>query len=223
MGGRGSISPKGGNTVQRTMTIIGPMQSQQGNQQRNQSPLSSAGYEQAFGGAHMFMTAEFDAKNSNPNFGTGDRKWRQNCQRCVFAYEMRRRGYDVEALPRKFGSGETLPYMNDAKGWPKVMKGAQLIDFGSYGVQGKMEAQMASWGDGARAVVRVKWKGRNSGHVFIAEQIGGRTVYIDPQSGKYDFNVNDYLSQAVKKGTRLMRIDDLEPSDLILDCAKKAG
>lgn len=35
---------------------------------------------------------------SNPHYREG-REWQQNCQRCIYAYEMQRRGYDVEALP----------------------------------------------------------------------------------------------------------------------------
>ena len=38
---------------------------------------------------------------------------------------------------------------------------------------------MQSYGDGARAIVRVRKS--TIGHVFIAENKGGKIIYIDPQ------------------------------------------
>ena len=45
---------------------------------------------------------------SNPHYREG-REWQQNCQRCIYAYEMQRRGYDVEALPRIFDGFQLTP------------------------------------------------------------------------------------------------------------------
>ena len=39
-----------------------------------------------------------DLHKSNPNYKEGF-EWQINCQRCVPTYEMRRRGYNVTALP----------------------------------------------------------------------------------------------------------------------------
>lgn len=110
---------------------------------------------------------------SNPHYREG-REWQQNCQRCIYAYEMQRRGYDVEALPRIFDGTDRLPYMYDKNGWLAVMDGAKAVDFPSRNTIQKMADQMANWGDGARAIVRVQWKGGRSGHVFMAEQQKGR-------------------------------------------------
>ena len=95
---------------------------------------------------------------SNPHYREG-REWQQNCQRCIYAYEMQRRGYDVEALPRIFDGTDRLPYMYDKNGWLAVMDGAKAVDFPSRNTIQKMADQMANWGDGARAIVRVQWKG----------------------------------------------------------------
>lgn len=67
---------------------------------------------------------------SNPHYREG-REWQQNCQRCIYAYEMQRRGYDVEALPRIFDGTDRLPYMYDKNGWLAVMDGAKAVDFPS--------------------------------------------------------------------------------------------
>lgn len=79
---------------------------------------------------------------------------------------------------------------------------------------------MHAWGEGARAVVRVSWKGRNSGHVFIAEQTSAGTVYVDPQCGRR-INVDFYMDQAIKGETKLMRVDNLKPSALIDKCVRR--
>ena len=93
---------------------------------------------------------------------------------------MQRRGYDVEALPRIFDGTDRLPYMYDKNGWLAVMDGAKAVDFPSRNTIQKMADQMANWGDGARAIVRVQWKGGRSGHVFMAEQQKGRYCFHGP-------------------------------------------
>lgn len=157
------------------------------------------------------MSPEDAASGTNPNYGNG-REWGLNCQRCVIAYEMRRRGYDVEAQARKMNGTDTV-----AENWDNLMTGMR----GNYTpVTGrnqpqKMANQMASYGDGARAVVYVKWKGRNSAHVFIAEQIDGVTHFIDPQAGK-TIDVDHYMSMASPKYTRMYRVDNLEPNQFLI-------
>ena len=99
---------------------------------------------------------------SNPHYREG-REWQQNCQRCIYAYEMQRRGYDVEALPRIFDGTDRLPYMYDKNGWLAVMDGAKAVDFPSRNTIQKMADQMANWGDGARAIVS---NGRAAGPVM---------------------------------------------------------
>lgn len=156
---------------------------------------------------------------SNPHYREG-REWQQNCQRCIYAYEMQRRGYDVEALPRIFDGTDRLPYMYDKNGWLAVMDGAKAVDFPSRNTIQKMADQMANWGDGARAIVRVQWKGGRSGHVFMAEQQKGGTVFMDPQTGRY-VDIHAYMDQAVKGATKLVRIDNLKPTALLEKCVKK--
>lgn len=158
---------------------------------------------------------------TNPHFSEG-KEWRQNCQRCIYAYEMQRRGYEVEAKPRIFDGTDRLPYMYDQNGWTKVMEGATLVDMPSRNTVNKMLDQMYKWGDGARAVVRVAWKGRRSGHVFIAEQEGMGTVFVDPQTGNY-VDIDFYMNNAIKGETKLMRIDNLKPGPLLEKCVKRKG
>lgn len=151
---------------------------------------------------------------TNPNYHLGN-EWQINCQRCVFAYEMRRRGYNVEAksVPTN-GSFDPLPYRLDSRGWTSLMKNMERtktnIDTRTYGSQlSQAERIMLNWGANARAIVAVQWKS-GGGHVFIAETMSdGRTVrFVDPQPGVS--NVGHYFNQAKSEWTELFRVDNAE-------------
>ncbi len=165
------------------------------------------------------MPVEVALKNTNPHYYE-DRKWRLNCQRCVFAYEMQRRGYDVEAKPRILDGTDMLPYGDSALGWTHAMDGMELAQMPQRNTITKMDEQMAAWGDGARAIVRVRWKGNTGGHVFIAERINGQTRYFDPQPGK-EINVKTYMDEAIKGKTQLWRTDKAAPNTLLAQCVKR--
>ncbi len=169
-------------------------------------------------------TRETDLAATNPKYSTKKREYTQNCQRCVSAYEARRRGYDVEAKPRILDGSDRMPYMFDKKGgWTSVYDGIKPIPCTSNrtaGVKTKVEDAMSGFGDGARAIVRVQWQQKygGGGHVFIAEQVDGKTIFIDPQSNNKD--VSYYFSMAKTKETYVMRIDDLEFTDNIQKCCE---
>ena len=109
---------------------------------------------------------------TNPHYNPKYEAYSSNCQRCVLTYEARRRGYDVTALPTY--SGDLLPYGRD---YLKGLSNPKTVNTGKSVM--KIRKEMQSYGDGARAIVQVT-KGRE-GHVFIAENKGGKIIYIDPQ------------------------------------------
>lgn len=160
---------------------------------------------------------------ANPNYYSGDERYLVNCQRCVVAYEARRRGYDVTAKPASLDS-ESIKQMTGKKGWANVFEGGEddiLTIFGSKGIENKENIYniMSGYGDGARAIVRVQWQdGR--GHTFIAEQVNNKTKFIDPQSG--DIDVESYFDDDLIKTdkTRLLRIDNKEFTELIEECVE---
>lgn len=168
-------------------------------------------------------TQKSDLKNTNPNYSPESDEYRKNCQRCVNTYEARRRGYDVEALPRIFDGSDKLPHMADKKnGWTAVYKNPELISC-TADTQEEMikhvNDTIKSFGENSRAIVRVRWKTRG-GHVFIAETINGETKFIDPQMNKN--NVSGYLERAKPESTFVMRIDNLEFTDKIFECCKES-
>lgn len=167
---------------------------------------------------------EYDLKATNPKFLTGGEKYQYNCQKCVCTYEARRRDCDVTANPTSPNSKENIATMDSNKGLPSVFENADVIKiFGFTGksVRKKIEKKMSEWGNGSRAIVGVHWKSDGMGHVFIAEQFNGKTLFIDPQSNQSD--VSDYF-RAIKTSlkeneyTCIFRIDNLEFTDKIKKC-----
>ena len=173
-------------------------------------------------------TPDQDLAAVNPNYSAGV-EWRINCQRCVGAYEMRRRGYDVTAKPRPMTAGrpdpsDELPNRNSAGGWPHMFDGATLESCASNsgdGTRKKVDVLMESYGDGARAIVRVEWQKKygGGGHVFIAERRGDKTVFIDPQNGRLD--CSGYFTRVKKNGTYCIRVDDKPFTDLIREAVQE--
>jgi SPP1 gp7 family putative phage head morphogenesis protein len=119
------------------------------------------------------------ASGANPNFQKG-KEYQINCQRCVPTYELRRRGYNVEAQPvvnnDKGQVAHGMECFDGAQpvGWPRNLKG----------ITGKeLEEQLNALPDGARAAVFVCWGGPK-GHTFVCEKLNGALRFIDPQSGQ---------------------------------------
>lgn len=184
------------------------------------SPASMSRYAPIIGNHSM----EMDLLATNPNYSTvdSDSPWNNNCQRCVSAYEARRRGYDVEAQPLPNGN-DPLPIMRHPQGWPSVYKDGQLIDCSANSGTAaaiNVENMMKSWGDNCRAIVRVRWKPEagGGGHVFIAERTNGVTRFIDPQNGTAD--ASSYFQFAKGSDLFCMRIDNLDFTDRIHQCCQ---
>lgn len=149
---------------------------------------------------------------TNPNFATGQWEWRNNCQRCVPTYEMRRRGYDVQAK-EKIKSNDDFAENHWHEAFENIQWTWKLPGTGKRAI----EKQMKAWGNGARAEIYVAWKGGGA-HVFIAENDNGVIKYICPQSGRKDYS---YRFQDVCDGTAgIARIDNLKPSKWITHCCE---
>lgn len=147
---------------------------------------------------------------ANPHY-TEAPAYRDNCQRCVPAYELRRRGLLAEAQPSDYGSDHLSHYPFD------VWENAAVMTASGSGLE-SIQNMMEIWGDGARAEIAVLWDdpfGTN-GHVFMAEQRNGETVFYDPQSGAAD--VRDYFQDVIPDTTQFCRIDNLQTTDYVNDC-----
>lgn len=150
------------------------------------------------------MTIDKALEGTNPKYNSS---WgyNNNCQRCVQAYEMRRRGYPVEALPKKKRNN-------------KIIWGSE--SFGNYGMNQKsfnsgftfnqtkqqIFDELANAPNGARYSVYIKWNKGSDAHVFVAEKVNDVVKYIDPQSNTQ--NVDDYFKKGWEGRYGFFRMDD---------------
>ena len=163
-----------------------------------------------------------NVKNTNPAYNSGNPAYRQNCQRCVVAYEMRRRGYDVIAKPAFVDANGNLSKKDElyAK-WPRIFKDARLYQCsGLDGGKAAVIERMKNWGNGSVAEIQILWDASRA-HVFVAENVDGNIRFIDPQTGDVDCSV--YFTKTIGYGTIISRIDNLEVTDLVEKCIKNRG
>lgn len=152
-------------------------------------------------------------KKCNPKYET-NKAFQENCQRCAPTYEMRRRGYDVIA------KGKYLKYDPLAGDYTIVWDDPIYIQCTVSNGKDEIEKYMRDFGNGARVEIGIKWKDKpQEGHVFVAEQTDGKTVYYDPQSGVE--NCEDYFDQALEGGTSFVRTDNAKPNALIYECCEE--
>ena len=164
-------------------------------------------------------TREQDLAAVNPNYGKG-KEWNQNCQRCVYAYEARRRGIDVEAESRILKGSDPM----GGGHWREVCQGMQWLQPKETTPQGTklaIDKAMTGFGNGSRAVIYVEWEGvtPRQAHVFIAENVDGKIVYVDPQNN--DDNVDSNFWAAIPEKTEFARLDNLDFSNYIKLCCKR--
>ena len=140
-----------------------------------------------------------------------------NCQRCVIAYELNRRGYNVEA--EATASNDTYPYLGR---WMKAFKGARSERVGASTtakVNENITEKMSKWGNGSRGIVQIT--GRNGGHVFNVEYRNGSLHYYDAQHNvRYDpARVFDHCTRSEVK---IVRVDNLPISKNVQDLVRKS-
>lgn len=170
--------------------------------------------------------AEADGNRCNPNFTIENAEnlgyW-HNCQTCTMTYELRRRGFNVEAMPsplvkkvmREFdlfaaskGANWTLRFLN-SDGTPVKYKYSGY-DIPKDTIASKNAYIQNETKQQGRYEVYCAWKGKNAGaHVFIVErQKNGELLWFDPQSGRRGGAFKDYLQRMSKLKISILRIDD---------------
>jgi hypothetical protein len=159
-------------------------------------------------------TVRADLEAVNPNYGK-HADYNENCGNCVAAFEMRRRGYDVEANPRM-----AMPLKN----WLDMFEGFKPLkpaaDEGKAGVPDELTREIISWGEGARGTVYGVWDWReNYGHFFSVEVRDGKALFVDPQNGNEDAA---WYFGKMKPGSIIYgRLDDLKPGTNISKACKE--
>lgn len=202
-GGRGSKSG------------VGPKKGKKGGKPPKEKEVKDMTLEEAIGLPGMEGQIATGLEYSNPNYDTGKYAWTYNCQRCVWAYELIQRGYNVTAAARP-----TRPDQYCYEYGIERMAGRSFTNVGAAKVgtvMNNIDKTMANWGEGSRAFIVNYWKG-GGGHIYMVERKGGQTRLIDPQPGRY-VNARATLSNAHLDSVKLMRVDDIninsiKPGDL---------
>lgn len=123
-------------------------------------------------------SVRFDSESVNPNFSTFQFEYTNNCQRCSVAYELRQRGYDVEAMPSYnggVGAGAQIK---------SIFSTAQEFSTDSYGHDATVEMikQMEEWGSGSRGILVIN-RADGSGHAYNMQNVNGVVSFVDSQCG----------------------------------------
>ena len=172
-----------------------------------------------------FMATEKSLAAVNPHFAEGY-EWKNNCQRCVVAWELRQRGYDVTAT--SFAANDGIGYGGvacwefDYKAW---FHDSEFRGLTMDGFKKSVESAFDEWGDGARAIVGVGWDRDHGGggHFFSARREGGKIVYEDPQSGAVrDIDGTLEKCSSLYGDNWVMRVDDRKLTDLVKEAVENA-
>ena len=151
------------------------------------------------------MTPKDDMAACNPKYSKGG-VYKNNCISCALAYDMRRRGYDVESAPI-----DTTSAMNGSL--PVQLgfyKGEKLEVFevpkDLYAATKQFSNQILKYGDGSRGMLRIRWK-NDDGHAAVWEVDGNSVIVRDPQNNTI-VDLSDYMCRA--KTFYYFRTDNLE-------------
>lgn len=171
---------------------------------------------------------EADGGKPNPNYSVDNAEalgYRHNCQTCTMAYELRRRGFQIEAAPNPVAKGYTKRrdfdkfcsdksvawtdrWQNEDGTSAKYQWSAGKLKANTIAdKQAFIQAQTAAEG---RYEIYCAWNS-TSAHVFIVErQKGGNLVWYDPQSGKTGGAdaFRTYIKRMQKDKIGVLRVDD---------------
>lgn len=168
---------------------------------------------------------EADQQKGNPHFSDPDAKaegYLINCQTCTMTYELRRRGFPVEALPNKNDEFYKVWCPKNNLTWNDRFlnpDGSRPIKTRPSVLRDTITAKVGFIEDATKETGRyelyLKWKsvrGRDGGaHVMIVErQKDGNLLWFDPQSGKHGSSkmFNGFMKSAVPVKLSVLRIDD---------------
>lgn len=176
---------------------------------------------------------EANELQGNINFGKSH-EYGVNCQSCVVANELRRRGYNVTALPNLQKAGN-IPYELSSKtnwAWIDPETKATPVKKRAGGVYditrtGALKSKNISAltkdiielvKEPGRYHIDFSWKSGNSGHIITLEkQTDGKIIIYDPQNGK----IVDWadISKKIKLqyGVNVLRVDNLLVNTDIID------
>lgn len=175
---------------------------------------------------------EANELKGNVNYGKG-RQYSINCQSCVVANELRRRGFDVTAhgnfekgdIPQKLSYQTNWAWIDpDTNQMPRKQRAGGLYIDGT-SLKTKTFAKMLKEFDEltkaeGRYHIDFGYKRSKSGHIITAERLSdGKIVIYDPQNGKIIANFKSYANQhfSLSSGIGILKVDNLLINTEIID------
>jgi hypothetical protein len=187
-----------------------------------------------------------DRKHANPKFLTlvdgSFRPYTSNCQTCVVAYELRKRGYDVEAKgvgvkPKSYVNNFQREMAYDST-FAFADKDIDLIRPNFTGEikfntdKGRRQFRMKIFDaikEQGTYFLSFKNKGRQSGHIVVLEHTTNNFLLIDPQSNRrIDLKSDEFMQylagvDVTHKNNRLFRVNDLTFKPEVFSVMEKAN
>ena len=181
---------------------------------------------------------EANELRGNINYGKAS-EYSVNCQSCVVANELRRRGYNVTALPNLQKTGN-IPYeLSMRTNWvwidpktmvmPKKQTAGGIYDITRSGaLKSKSIKELTKElvelvKEPGRYHIDFAWKGKNSGHIITLEKLhNGKIIIYDPQTGEMK-NWRELSKEiSLRYGVNVLRVDNLlVNTDIINGIVKK--
>jgi hypothetical protein len=149
----------------------------------------------------------------NQNFSAG-MGYRYNCGNCAWAFELRRRGFDVEAEPHLGRYNEEYwksAFKDFSPVIPKSTNGIELFE--------ELTRKISLWGEGARGTVLCNLEGRSLGHVFsveVTKDMG--IIFVDSQE-KVNITA-EYFNRMIPSSVKYGRLDNLAPSANVINTVR---
>ena len=164
---------------------------------------------------HPMSFKDADEGRGNIHYQPGVYEYTHNCQICVVADELRRRGFNVTACGRLDGTGEADAISKDTVR-PWIERNTGRTPTKSYvTMSGKSDSQIFQELDNmtkakGRYHIDFGWANSKEGHIVCLERrSNGSLRYYDPQTGK-QYDIDDWISKMDKRyNLNVLKVDDL--------------
>lgn len=158
------------------------------------------------------------------------KKFTINCQSCVVANEMRRRGFDVQAIgktknsiPAILSRHTELAWLDEDGNTPTSKRVGWVYSPGdddatAASLLGNLETATKEIG---RYHIKWTWNTMRSGHIITCERLKDGTLRIyDPQCGEVISDFATYAKRFLHGSLKILRVDTLRINPLYSGCLK---
>ena len=143
-----------------------------------------------------------------------------NCFECSMAYELRRRGYDVQSKEMDGGLNAEVFHAFDVKDAFKLSvspKDSVTQKDAAIEAYRQLEQRCLSYGEGARGCLGIQYYDYDSGHSMIWTVENGKFKIIDSQHGGRDGYETFLHADVINRKVSVQRLDNAEVLPGVMD------